>query len=359
MRPKNLHFIPDSMLPVDIVLSPTWWYKNAGMTFDRDFFFHPLKRIESEREMEQILYERWGQFGLGKNRDEDRPEVGAVHLAAGFLVSAMLGCDLTFSADNPPQVQPASRKNFDISVEDAFNSQIFKDFVKLTEALKTKCGYLSGDVNWGGILNIAVDIRGQELFSDMLEYPDQVQHFFSTIQDVIYRFVNFVQNKTGSSSISVNRNVAHFKEPVFLHSQCTHTMISETHYEQFLFAADVSWNRTYRPFGIHYCGEDPQRYAPVFARLPSLDFLDVGWGGNIKTLRDYLLNTFFNIRLSPVEIVHQTPTEIRECIRRRVIESNNPWLTGVCCINMDDQVSDENISAIFESVSELRTELAA
>jgi len=55
MGSKNLHIIPDSILPVDIVLSPPWWYKNAGMTFDRDFFFHPLKRIESERKMEQIL----------------------------------------------------------------------------------------------------------------------------------------------------------------------------------------------------------------------------------------------------------------------------------------------------------------
>ena len=148
--------------------------------------------------MEQILYQRWGQFGLGKYRNEDRPEVGAVHLAAGFLVSAMLGCDLTFCADNPPQVQPAFRKNFDISIEEAFNSEIFKDFVKLTEALKTKCGYLCGDVNWGGILNIAVNMCGQELFSDMLEYADQVQKLFSRIRDVISRFVNFVQNETGS-----------------------------------------------------------------------------------------------------------------------------------------------------------------
>ena len=44
------------ILPVDIVLAPEWWNKHTGITFDRDFFFHPLKRIESEQKMEKVLY---------------------------------------------------------------------------------------------------------------------------------------------------------------------------------------------------------------------------------------------------------------------------------------------------------------
>jgi len=35
----------------------------------------------------------------------------------------------------------------------------------------------------------------------------------------------------------------------------------------------------------------------------------------------------------------------------------NPVLTGVCCINMDDRVSDDRISQIFETVGLLRDEL--
>jgi hypothetical protein len=90
--------------------------------------------------------------------------------------------------------------------------------------------------------------------------------------------------------------------------------------------------------------------------LPHLDFLDVGWGGDVKVLRKYLPNTFLNIRLSPVHILNQTPDQIRSDIRRLVADSGNPWLTGVCCINMDEKVSDAQINAIFESVEELRGE---
>ena len=56
-------------IPVDIVLAPEWWNKHTGITFDSDFFFHPLKRVESEQRMEKELYERWGKYGLGADKD--------------------------------------------------------------------------------------------------------------------------------------------------------------------------------------------------------------------------------------------------------------------------------------------------
>ena len=45
-------------------------------------------------------------------------------------------------------------------------------------------------------------------------------------------------------------------------------------------------------------------------------------------------------------------------VRRLVRDSGNPYLTGVCCINMDQHVTDEQIAAIFEEVESLREETA-
>jgi hypothetical protein len=36
--------------------------------------------------------------------------------------------------------------------------------------------------------------------------------------------------------------------------------------------------------------------------------------------------------------------------------SGDATLTGICCINMDQDVEDEKITAILETVSELRDE---
>jgi len=203
-----------------------------------------------------------------------------------------------------------------------------------------------------------LDLRGQLFFMDMIDRPDKAARFAAQIASVTERFFGEMARATGSTSISVNRNVRHIDKPIYLHSECSHVMISVEYYEQFLMGVDAAWSKKYRPYGIHYCGEDPHRYAESFAKLPHLDFLDVGWGGDVAKLRKYLPDTFLNVRLSPVEIIDQTPERIRQTVRKLVHESNNPWLTGVCSINMDHQVTDEQITAIFEAVESLRDEYA-
>ncbi len=101
------------IIPVDIVLAPEWWFKHTGITFDRDFFFHPLKRVESEQRMEKELYERWGKYGLGAHKDNVRPEIGAVHLAAGFMLSEMLGCEVKYTENHPPAVIAANKEQLE------------------------------------------------------------------------------------------------------------------------------------------------------------------------------------------------------------------------------------------------------
>ena len=113
----------------------------------------------------------------------------------------------------------------------------------------------------------------------------------------------------------------------------------------------------YRPYGIHYCGKDPHRHAENFAKVPHLDFLDLGWGGDVHLLREALPNTFFNIRLNPVELNSYTRSELEGIIKERVMQSKDPYLTGICCINMDDKVRDEQVRAIFDIAEECRQTL--
>jgi hypothetical protein len=356
---RRNELLQNRMLPADIVLSPAWWWRHEGITFDEDFFFHPARRVEAERRMERALYERFGRFGLGGGRSQDLPVIGAVHLAAGYLVSEMLGCRVEYLADAPPRVVTAHLDALQLSPDAAWKSPAFKRFEGLCDALRAKYGYLCGDVNFSGILNVALDLRGQEFFLDMIDQPEAASRAILDIAAVIERLTRYIAGATGSTSISVNRNVGNIPGAVYLHSECSHVMISVADYEKFLLPCDVAWSRKCRPFGIHYCGPDPQRYAEALGRLPHLDFLDVGWPGDVAALRRHLPETFLNIRYSPVEIARQSPEEIRRTVRRLVHASANPWLTGVCCINMDDQVSDENITALLEEVELLREQYAA
>ncbi len=343
-------------LPVDIVLAPEWWFHNEKITFDEDFFYHPKRRVEVEQQMEKALYERWGKFGLGNHRDQKRPEIGAVHLAAGYLLSEMLGCEVQYSESHPPAVIPLHSDKLEIDVENAFKSKAFKKTTALWEQLKSEHGYLCGDINWGGILNLAMDLRGENIFMDMMMEPDAVNRFFTQIADVIRKFTTLIFEQTGSTSISVNRVVRYFETPVYLHSECSHTMISAEDYENFLLPFDKKFSQENASFGIHYCGPDPHRMAKQFAQIQNLDFLDVGWGGDMASLRENLPDTFLNIRLSPVEMIKQSTDDIRSDIHRLVSQSGDLNLTGVCCINIDEKVSDDKITTIFETVDQIKKE---
>jgi len=349
-----MKMLSNQPLPVEIVFHSSWWHKHTGITFDEDFFYHPLKRVESERRMEKELYERFGEFGLGKDHDKDLPVIGAVHNAAGYILSEMLGCEIHYSDDKSPQVICAKREDFRVDVEGAMHTLPMKRLNQLIEALKGRYGYICGDINWGGVLNIALDLRGDAMLTDMMLYPEESDKYFRDIASVIEKFILYIYEQTGTTSISVNRIVKHLQPAVFLHSECTHTMISEDLYETFLLPIDLKWSETLSPFGIHYCGSDPHRYADEFAKIPHLAFLDLGWGGDVKLLREKLPETFFSIRLDPVTINNTPDNQMENIIRNLINDSANPMLTGICCINMDGNTDDSKIRTIYKTVEECR-----
>ena len=147
-------------------------------------------------------------------------------MAAGYLLSEMLGCEVNYSENHPPQVLAAHKEMENIDADTVFNSKAFRDVLQLAESLKSKHGYMCGDINWGGILNIAMDLRGQDIFLDMMISPDKTKNYFNSIAAVIEKFTAFLESETGTTSISVNRGVCHLSKPVLLHSECSHTMIS-------------------------------------------------------------------------------------------------------------------------------------
>ena len=346
--------VKDPLLPVEIVFHPSWWNKHTGIVFDNDFFYHPVRRVEAERRMEKELYEHFGEFGLGADKDNNLPQIGAVHLAAGYLLSEMLGCRIEYAENAPPQVICAHREDFSVSEEDAFQSVVFKKLLTLIDTLKTKYGYVCGDINWGGILNVAMDLKGENVLIDMAMQPEECKKYLREISRIMERFFAFIQSQTGSNSVSVNRTVRHIQRPVYLHSECSHTMISEDDYRAFLMPIDAEWSRKYRPYGIHYCGKDPHRHAAAYGELPFLDFFDLGWGGDIAVMRQHLPDTLLNLRLDPVTINSQSHEEIEGFIREGVCLSDNPYLTGVCCINMDAETDEEKVRTILRVVETLR-----
>jgi uroporphyrinogen-III decarboxylase len=351
-------------LPVELVFNPHWWNRTAGISFERPFYLDPQTRIENDRLMRRMLYERYGALGLGERDPQPRPVIGSLHVAGGFVIPALLGAEILFAPDAAPQPYPL---HLDASQIDQLQKPDFRSIWPMNEliaqmdALEAQWGYLVGDLNTDGLLNAAYHLVGASLFSDFYQAPQRAQRLLELIGELIVDVAGYIRRRTGSSSIAVNRMVERFDRRTFLHANCSVPMISPKSYaalhlpveQRMALALSAGEDGSGQPFGIHHCGGNLERYAAAYAQLP-LDFIDVGWGSDVAACRQALPGVFFNLRLSPLRMLTCTPQEIAADTAYLLSAAGPLELAGICCINMDYGTPDANLMAMVEVVEQYR-----
>lgn len=45
----------------------------------------------------------------------------------------------------------------------------------MIDKLKQRLSYVVGNINWQGVLNVALDLRGQETFLDLILHPERAR----------------------------------------------------------------------------------------------------------------------------------------------------------------------------------------
>jgi hypothetical protein len=344
-------------LPVDVVFHPEWWHAHYGLDFGPEFHFDPGARIDCERRMRQALYDRFGDLGIGEAAARPRSVVGPVHLAIGFVVQAMLGCDVRFSEDAAPWVlcaELSDKEVWALKVPELKTTSPMRETIAMMDTLEEQFGYLEGDIPWDGVQNVALDLRGQQLFLDYHDSPELVHHLFGVIAATIYRVARYVRGRTGTSSISLNRIVASIDPKLNLHSNCSVHMISRATYEEFLLPHECWLAERLQPYGIHHCGDSLERVVHAYAKVPGLAHVDVGWGSDVAACRQALPDAFFSLRLNPVRLRAQTPGEVRSDVARLLEAAGPADKVAICCVAMDAATPDDNVRAIFEAAEEYR-----
>ncbi len=348
---------PKSFLPVEVVFHPSWWHRHYGIMFDEAFFFDPDKRVESERVMRAALHERFGDLGLGEAQAAPRPVIGPVHLAAGFLISAMLGCQVRYLENASPEVIPSNLTDEQVQsleVPNLDENPVFHRLIDLMQGLEARFGYLEGDVNWEGVQNVALNLRGPQLFVDYYENPALARRLLDIASQAIEATAAYIRRRTGSNSIAVNRVVGAVDARISLHSNCTVAMISARTYRQYLLDYDRQMAQVLYPYGIHHCGADMHKVRHEYAQVNGAEFFDVGWGSDVVACRAALPNAIFSLRLSPVRVATLTPAQVAADVEGLLRAAGPLERAALCCINLDDTTPDDNVRAIFEVAERYR-----
>jgi hypothetical protein len=305
--------------------------------------------------MRTALHQRFGELGLGEAPQAEslsppRPVVGPVHLAAGFLPSAVLGCQIRYSADASPEVLPANLTDDQVMAlnqPDLASNSTFSRLVALMDTLEAQYGYVEGDVDWEGVQNVALNLRGSQLFLDYYDNPALARHLLDVVARTLLEMATYVRRRTGTNSLAVNRVVGTVDAPISLHSNCTVAMISAATYRRFLLEHDCQMARELWPYGIHHCGSDMHKVRQEYARVEGAEFFDVGWGSDVAACRQALPHAIFSLRLSPVRVATLSPAEVAADVASLLRAAGPLERAVLCCVNLDATTPDENVRAIF------------
>ena len=341
----------------DITFHPSWWYKNVGIDFTQEFFDDPEYRMECDIRMRKALYEHFGGFGLGEKNPKKRPLLGTDLLAAGYLLSELMGCRIRYQADNSPQVECMELDEDsigEITAPDLDQSLIWARTQKQIDYLKEHYGHVEPYVNLMGVQNIAMDLMGQELMVSYYTAPEEVDRLLSEITkmmiDVGTRFKALSSDISGGVTAIVRR----MKPEVFLTSNCSVEMISNELYEKFLLKYDQQLADAFVHFGVHHCGATMEHVTDGYAKLAGLEFAEVGAFSDLKTVRRKLPGICLNARYSPVRLTEASETEIADEVAALARDGReNKGLLSISCAGIDKNVPEEKILAFLKACDEI------
>lgn len=189
-------------IPLGVGFYPDWFNKHYGISFGRDYYFDPEKRVQTRMTIEKCLHERFGDVGLGNPDPEPKPLItfGMVMLPSIF------GCEIIYKDDALPWAMPLNLSEDEImklEVPDIFNSHPMTDMIRQIETLKGKYGKVIGDINTTGVQNLALKIRGDQLYFDFYEKPELCRHLMQICTDCIIQLFKFNHETTGTGAVDM------------------------------------------------------------------------------------------------------------------------------------------------------------
>lgn len=104
--------------------------------------------------------------------------------------------------------------------------------------LESKFGYVTGDSDWDGALNLALHIRGQQLFENFFYNSSIVHRTLNVATQAMIELVKYIGSRTRTTSICVTPIIPDINPKLNLTSNCSVIMISLEQYDEFVFKYD-------------------------------------------------------------------------------------------------------------------------
>jgi hypothetical protein len=332
---------------VSLGFTPKWYRDRLGTDFGEAWHLDPVYRYEQSVRMRQLLEELFPtvdyfRLRMREGSSDGRPAAGGRPAASSsgsfcpacatissvygiMLVSSCYGLQLAYREDNWPDAAGGthldketltdliSRSPFDFSRPDTIarslpggGPTIMALFGQMDEIAK-RWGPIHGYLNYQGILNIALKLRGNDIFTDMYDDTEFVKGLFDHIARTIGDLSKTVQARQRASGFDID---------LLSMSNCAMNMVSPLQYEEFVLPLDRRLSGGYARFGVHTCNWVIDPYAESLRKIDKMDYIDTGIGSDLARLKHRFPDTRRAVLYTPGEAESRSLAEIHADLKR-------------------------------------------
>jgi len=347
MNGLNWTLVPDDPQRDNIVIvtgfMPNWWEKEYGITFRKDFHTDPEVHRATLAKMAAILNERFGDLPNFFFSPFDYENTYPIERRYGdALIPALFDVEVSFDeASGHPYTHCVNLTDEDVchlTVPDIKSHPVFNSILD-----KRKDAHLRtvGELGFEGVINIAYQFRGQEMFIDLIQKPDTIDHVFKvafeTINNTVHQVRQWADPRGGRPSY-------------FVTCDCMVNMISGAMYRQHLLKYDKQFHESFDMFGIHTCNWTVDPYLDVIAEIGDLAYLDMGADSDLEKVHRLFPALTPSVFFHPEKLRNLTLLQMR----KEITELGKRIGRGyILFCDLEVGTIDDQIRVAYETASQL------
>jgi len=345
----------------------SWWTKNHGRRYDREHYMDPDYQRSWSVKGPRLLEERFPGLGIGDVSPEP-----SVHVSGPGIISIpqLLGCEVRFHDNDEPFALPLDIDDETLDdlephpINELDGLEPLATIVDNVEWMRREHGSATAGVNWQGPLNVALKVRGDRLFMDMLSAPDLSRKMLGVAAEEIVRVNRFLASISDDGPVPLHSGsplqdmtdtghdlVLHDSNGTYTNSDCCVVMISPDQYSEHILPHDRYIAERLTPHGVHHCGTI-DAYLEGYRSIGDLEFLEAGWGSDIARVREVFPDIRLSARMGPQFMGRVGPEEVYSATSS-LIQKGRPWdRLSIVVVGVDTDVPDENVRALVRAVND-------
>jgi hypothetical protein len=301
-------------LRVSLGFAPRWFHRRVDVDFGARWHLDPLYRYRSLLRMKREVNRAFPMvpdFQVTMKGDVE-PTCATLSGVHGIMLLPMLyGIEPVYGADRWPDARAGmgvdKERLMRLAPLDLESHPVMGQLFEQMDLIEREWGAIHGYLNYQGVLNVAVKVRGGAIFTDMIDDPPFVHAFLDHIARTIESVSKRVQARQRRSGFAID---------MLSLSNCVVVMISPQQYEIFVLPHDLRLSHEYARFGIHTCNWDATPYLGALRRIRRMGYLDTGMMADLRRIREIFPDARRAVMVGPVELETKPLDQIRADMER-------------------------------------------